>query len=49
LKIPGRAASLIKVEFSAEEIQKEYDESLAMYAKHGRVKGFRPGQARRWR
>jgi trigger factor len=35
----------LKVEFSAEEIQKEYDESLAMYAKHGKMKGFRPGKA----
>ena len=35
----------MKVEFSAEEIQQEYDESLAVFAKHGRVKGFRPGKA----
>ena len=41
----GPCRKRIKVEFSAEEIQKEYDESLAVYAKHGQVKGFRPGKA----
>ncbi len=41
----GPCRKLIKVEYSAEEVQKEYDESLAMYAKHGKVKGFRPGKA----
>jgi trigger factor len=41
----GPCRKLLKVEFSAEEIQKEYDESLSVYAKHGRVKGFRPGRA----
>lgn len=41
----GPCRKRIKVEFSAEEIQKEYDESLAVYAKHGNVKGFRPGKA----
>ena len=41
----GPCRKSLKVEFSAEEIQKEYDESLAVFAKHGRVKGFRPGKA----
>ena len=41
----GPCRKQIKVEFTAEEIQKEYDESLAVYAKHGKVKGFRPGKA----
>jgi trigger factor len=41
----GPCRKLIKVEYSAEEIQKEYDESLAVFAKHGNVKGFRPGKA----
>lgn len=41
----GPCRKSLKVEFSAEEIQKEYDESLAMYAQHGTVKGFRPGKA----
>ena len=41
----GPCRKSIKVEFSAEEIQKEYDESLAVFAKHGKVKGFRPGKA----
>lgn len=41
----GPCRKLVKVEYSAEEIQKEYDESLAMFAKHGTVKGFRPGKA----
>ena len=41
----GPCRKLLKVEFSAEEVQKEYDESLAVYAKHGQVKGFRPGRA----
>lgn len=41
----GPCRKSVKVEFSAEEIQKEYDESLAMFAQHGTVKGFRPGKA----
>ena len=41
----GPCRKQIKVEFTAEEIQQEYDESLAVYAKHGKVKGFRPGKA----
>lgn len=41
----GPCQKRVKVEFSAEEIQREYDESLAVYAKHGQVKGFRPGRA----
>ena len=41
----GPCRKQLKVEFSAEEIQQEYDESLAVFAKHGRVKGFRPGKA----
>lgn len=41
----GPCRKLLKVEFSADEIQKEYDESLAAYARHGKVKGFRPGKA----
>ena len=41
----GPCRKQLKVEFSAEEIQREYDESLAVFAKHGRVKGFRPGKA----
>ncbi len=41
----GPCRKQLKVEFSAEEIQKEYDESLAVFARHGRVKGFRPGKA----
>ena len=41
----GPCRKQIKVEFTAEEIQKEYDESLAVFAKLGRVKGFRPGKA----
>ena len=41
----GPCRKLLKVEFTGEEIQKEYDESLAVYARHGRVKGFRPGKA----
>jgi len=45
LENTGPCRQLLKVEFSAEEIQKEYDDSLAMYAKHGTVKGFRPGKA----
>jgi trigger factor len=41
----GPCRKLLKVDFSAEEIQREYDESLAVFAKHGKVKGFRPGHA----
>ena len=41
----GPCRKQIKVEFSAEEIQREYDESLAVFAKHGKIKGFRPGKA----
>ena len=41
----GPCRKQVKVEFSAEEIQQEYDDSLAVFAKHGRVKGFRPGKA----
>ena len=41
----GPCRKQIKVEFSAEEIQQEYDESLAVFAKHGKIKGFRPGKA----
>ena len=41
----GPCRKLLKVEFSIEEVQKEYDESLAVYAQHGKVKGFRPGKA----
>lgn len=41
----GPCRKALKVEFSGEEIQQEYDESLAVYAQHGRVKGFRPGKA----
>ncbi len=41
----GPCRKLVKVEFSGEEIQQEYNESLAVFAKHGRVKGFRPGKA----
>ena len=41
----GPCRKVLKVEFAAEEIQKEYDESLGMFAKHGTVKGFRPGKA----
>ncbi|MGD9611720.1 MAG: trigger factor [Kiritimatiellia bacterium] len=41
----GPCRKQIKVEFSAEEIQREYDESLAVFAQHGKVKGFRPGKA----
>ena len=41
----GPCRKSLKVEFSGEEIQKEYDESLAVFAQHGRVKGFRPGKA----
>lgn len=41
----GPCRKLLKVEFTAEEIQAEYDESLSVYAKHGSVKGFRPGRA----
>ena len=41
----GPCQKRVKVEFSAEEIQKAYDETLAVYAKHGQVKGFRPGRA----
>ncbi len=43
----GPCRKSLKVEFSGEEIQKEYDESLAVFAQHGRVKGFRPGKAPR--
>lgn len=43
----GPCRKLLKVEFAADEVQKEYDESLEVYAKHGRVKGFRPGRAPR--
>ena len=41
----GPCRKSLKVEFTGEEIQKEYDGSLAVYAQHGRVKGFRPGKA----
>ena len=41
----GPCRKQVKVEFSAEEIQQEYDDSLAVFAKHGPVKGFRPGKA----
>ena len=41
----GPCRKLLKVEFSAEEIQKEYEESLAVFVQHGKVKGFRPGKA----
>ncbi len=41
----GPCRKLLKVEFTAEEVQQEYDESLSVYVKHGRVKGFRPGKA----
>jgi len=47
LENTGPCRKLLKVEFSAEEIQKEYDESLTMYVKHGTVKGFRTGKAPR--
>lgn len=45
LENTGPCRKLLKVEFSAEEVRKEYDDSLALYAKHGTVKGFRPGKA----
>lgn len=41
----GPCRRALKVEYTAEEIQKEYDDSLAVYAKHGQVKGFRTGRA----
>lgn len=41
----GPCRKQIKVEFTAAEIQQEYDEALAVYARHGKVKGFRPGKA----
>ena len=41
----GPCRKLLKAEFAAEDIQKEYDESLKVFAKHGAVKGFRPGRA----
>ena len=41
----GSCRQTLQVDYTAEEIQKEYDESLALYAKHGSVKGFRPGRA----
>lgn len=41
----GPCRKQLQVEFTAEEVQKEYDESLAVYARHGKVKGFRPGKA----
>ena len=41
----GPCRKLLKVEFGADEVRKEYDESLGVYAKHARIKGFRPGRA----
>ena len=41
----GPCRKRLQVEFTAEEVQKEYDGSLAVYARHGKVKGFRPGRA----
>ncbi|MDD2240611.1 MAG: trigger factor [Kiritimatiellae bacterium] len=41
----GPCRTKLQVEFGAQEVQAEYDESLAVYVKHGRVKGFRPGRA----
>lgn len=41
----GPCRKLLKVEFTVEEIQAEYDESLSVFVKHGSVKGFRPGKA----
>lgn len=41
----GPCQKRVKVEFTGDEVRKEYDESLAVYARHGRVKGFRPGKA----
>ncbi|HRV31279.1 MAG TPA: trigger factor family protein, partial [Kiritimatiellia bacterium] len=41
----GACRRLVKVEFSAEEIQAEYDEWLQVYQRQGKVKGFRPGKA----
>ena len=41
----GPCRMKLQVEFEAQEVQEEYDESLAIYVKHGRVKGFRPGRA----
>lgn len=41
----GPCRKTVKVEYSAEEIQQEYDQSLSVFAKHGKVKGFRPGKA----
>lgn len=41
----GPCRKKLQVEFEAQDVQAEYDESLAIYVKHGRVKGFRPGRA----
>lgn len=41
----GPCRKKLQVEFEAQDVQAEYDESLEMYVKHGRVKGFRPGRA----
>ncbi|MDR0993338.1 MAG: trigger factor [Verrucomicrobiota bacterium] len=41
----GPSRRRLKVEFSAQEVRQEYDESLAVYAKQARIKGFRPGRA----
>ncbi len=42
---PTPCSRRLQVEYTTEEVQKEYDESLSVYARHGRVKGFRQGRA----
>ncbi len=41
----GPCRRKLTVEFPADEVQKEYDESLAVYVKQAKIKGFRPGKA----
>jgi trigger factor len=41
----GPCRKLLKVDFEQEEVLKEYEDSLAAYARQVRIKGFRPGKA----
>ena len=43
----GPCRNRLSIEFDAEETQSEFDALLGVYARPGRVKGFRPGNAPR--
>jgi trigger factor len=36
---------MLSIVLSAEEVQQEYDKVVAVYKKHGKIPGFRPGKA----